>query len=137
MSSIYITHCTNKKDHRLRDTKQRVTPDKLYIGDKITRFINRCRSQNVEWAIFSDLYGIWFPSEKHVYYEKHPNKVSKEEFENLLNDTENKLKKYNIVYFYGNHKSHYFHHLYKKLITQLRKRGVNIIKLCTIYDIES
>jgi hypothetical protein len=135
MGFLYITHCTNKKDHRLKDTREKVTPDKLYIGDKITRFINRCNSQNVKWAIFSDLYGIWFSHEKHVYYEKHPNKVSKEEFEKLLNDTEKKLGKYEKVYFYGNHKSHYFHHLYKKLITQLRKRGINIVKICSINKI--
>lgn len=136
MGVLYITHCTNKKDHRLKVTKEKVTPDKLYIGDKITRFINCCNSQKVEWAIFSDLYGIWFPHERHEYYDKHPNEVSDEEFNKLLDDSEKKLKKYGRVYFYGNHRSPYFHRLYKKLITQLRKRGLNIIKICSIYDIK-
>lgn len=135
MGFLYITHCTYRKNPRLKDTREKVSPDKLYIGDKITRFINRCKSQEVEWAIFSDLYGIWFPHERHVYYEKHPNEVSDKEFNKLLDDSEKKLKKYEKVYFYGNHKSHYFHRLYKKLITQLRKRGLKIIKICSIYDI--
>ncbi len=135
MDSIYITHCTYKKDHGLKGTGENVPPDKLYVGTKIKRFINRCKKQNVEWAIFSDLYGIWFPDENHVYYEKHPNEVTDEEFKKLLDDTEEKLKKYNKVYFYGNHKSHYFHRLYRKLITQLKRKGLNIIKICSIYDI--
>jgi hypothetical protein len=135
MGVLYITHCTNKKNPCLKDTGEKVPPDKLYIGDKITGFINRCNNQNVEWAIFSDLYGIWFPHERHKYYDKHPNEVSDEEFNKLLDDSEKKLKKYGRVYFYGNHRSPRFHHLYKKLITQLRKRGLKIIKICSIYDI--
>jgi hypothetical protein len=51
------------------------------------------------WAIFSDLYGVWLPDEKHGYYEKHPSKVTESEFTELLLTSRDKLKKYDTVYF--------------------------------------
>ena len=45
--------------------------------------MNKCKEKKVEWAIFSDLYGIWFPSIKHEWYEKPPNTVTEEEFKKL------------------------------------------------------
>ncbi len=120
----------------MKRSGEKVSPDKLYTGVKISRFINRCKKLNVNWAIFSDLYGIWFPNEKHRYYEKHPSKVTDNEFTTLLQASKEKLKNYETVYFYGNHKSHYFHGLYKKLIQELRREGINIVKISSIYDIE-
>jgi len=136
MAYLYLTHCTGKKDHSLSGTNKVVTPDKLYTGVKISRFMNRCKEQGVKWAIFSDLYDVWFPEEKHKYYEKHPNEVTGDDFEKLVSKSEKKLKKYDKVYFYGNHRSHYFHKLYRRLIRVLRARGINIIKICHIDDIE-
>jgi hypothetical protein len=136
MASLYLTHCTYKKNERLQRTVDKVSPDRLYTGVKITRFINRCKHVGVNWAIFSDLYGVWFPHEKHGYYEKHPNDVTDAEFRDLLQESRDKLLRYDAVYFYGNHKSHYFHRLYKRLIEGLKKEGVNIIKITHIYDIK-
>lgn len=136
MSSLYITHCTYKKDKSLEHSGEKVSPDRLYTGIKISRFIKRCKKINVNWAIFSDLYGVWFPDERHRYYEKHPSEVTNSEFKVLLQSSKEKLKKYQAVYFYGNHESHYFHGLYKKLIQALKREGINIIKISSIYDIE-
>jgi hypothetical protein len=44
MASLYLTHCTYKKDESLNGTRKKVAPDKLYTGDKITRFINHCKT---------------------------------------------------------------------------------------------
>ena len=57
---IYITHCSAKKDSVLKNTKAKVTPDKLYTAAPTQRFINECKNKGVNWAIFSDKYGVWF-----------------------------------------------------------------------------
>lgn len=132
---IYITHCTSIKDNRYKGTNEKVSPDVLYIGKKIQRFISNCMKKNLKWAIFSDYYGVWFPYEKHEWYEKHPNLVTDSEFEQLVSSTKKKLKNYG-VYFYGNYKSHYFHPLYRKLVDRLSKEGINIKLISKFEEIE-
>lgn len=122
---IYITHCSATK----KKTNKKLTPDKLYIGVKIQRFINRCKATGVKWAIFSDKYGVWFANRKLAWYEKHPNKVTLSEFDFLIKTSVERLRKFSKVYFYGNHKSRYFHPFYEKLIRELRKRKINVIKI--------
>ena len=80
----------------------------------IQRFIKRCQEQKVEWAIFSDLYGVWFSGERHEWYEKDPSKVSDEEFQRLVTNFDQRLKDYDVIYFYNNPGR--FHSLYKRLI---------------------
>lgn len=133
--NLYITHCTYKKDDSLKITGTEVTPDKLYVGIKIQRFMKKCKGMNVRWAIFSDYYGVWFSNEKHKWYEKHPNDVTNEEFNKLLNEAESKLKNFDTVYFYGNYKSRYFHTLYRKLVDTLKKSGINIVLISHLTDI--
>lgn len=126
---IYITHCSAKKDQSLKVSGDKVTPDKLYTAIPTQHFMNECKKKNVNWAIFSDLYGVWFPKIKHEWYDKHPNKVRKQEFRNLLNDFDQKLQGYDEIWFYCNPAR--FHKLYKSLLkeTKLKKR----IKLFTHY----
>jgi len=45
-----------------------VTPDKLYTDAPIQRFMAACKRCDVKWAIFSDLYGVWFPDVTHEWY---------------------------------------------------------------------
>ena len=119
---IYITHCSAKKNDSLRDSNKYVTPDELYTSRRIQLFMNRCKEKNVEWAIFSDLYGVWFPYEKHEWYEKHPSKVTEEEFKILLENFDQKLKDYDEIWFYYNPGR--FHSLYRRLLreTKLKDR---------------
>lgn len=139
MSNIYLTHCTNKKDKSLERTTKRVTPDKLYTGVKIQRFMKRRKETGVKWAIFSDKYDVWFSNYKHEYYEEPPSNVDPrnfpEKFKRLVKNSIRKLKNFEVVYFYGNHKSHYFHHVYKILINDLRKHGINVVKICHLDQI--
>lgn len=132
---IYITHCTSIKNDLYKGTNEKVTSDTLYVGTKIQRFINYCKRKNVKWAIFSDLYGVWFPNEKHEWYEKHPSLVTDSEFEQLVSCAKEKMKNYE-VYFYGNYKSHYFHPLYRKLVERLSKEGINIKLISKFKEIE-
>ena len=133
---IYFTHCTSKKDDSLKDTGIEVSPDELYVGKKIQGFIKQCKSKNVEWAIFSDKYGIWFPQVKHVWYEKSPNEVTDNEFRELVAESYERLKPFDEIYFYANYRSPRFHHLYKELHEKLLDNGLNIQLISRKEDIE-
>ena len=118
---IYITHCSAKKDNSIKDTRKKVTPDKLYTSTRVQRFIKRCKKKKVRWAIFSDKYGVWFPYERHEWYDKHPDTVSEEEFKRLVQDFEEKLNDYDEIYFYYNPSR--FHPIYKRLLKEVKVKG--------------
>jgi hypothetical protein len=119
---IYITHCSYTKNNSLKDTGKKVTPDKLYTSKKIQSFMNTCNKKRANWAIFSDLYGIWFPNIEHEWYEKAPNSVTDREFRRLLNDFDQKLHIYDEIWFYYNPGR--FHPSYERLLqeTSLREK---------------
>lgn len=62
MKKLYVTYCSSGKQSGVNP------PDRLYISDRISRFINRCRAVGVDWAIFSALYGFVFPEEEKKDY---------------------------------------------------------------------
>jgi len=119
---IYITHCSAKKDFSLKNNSRKVTPDKLYTATPTQRFMKKCKEKNLNWAIFSDLYGIWFPQIRHEWYEKNPDKVTEQEFKNLLNNFNQELQNYDEIWFYYNPGR--LHPLYKRLLkeTKLKDR---------------
>ena len=117
---IYLTYCSARKLSSLKGTGKKVTPDKLYISSRIRRFMRRCRTQGVRWAIFSDRYGVYFPTDKHDWYEKPPSDVNEEEYSVLVRDFDRKLKRYVEIWFYY-HPAR-FHRLYKRLLRQCRLR---------------
>lgn len=114
MARIYVTHCCAKKATRLRGTSTLVTPDVLYTATPTQRFMARCKSRGVTWAIFSDLHGVWFPYQTHAWYNKHPKSVTPSEFQALCGDFENKLAGFGEIWFY--HNPSRFHPLYARLI---------------------
>ena len=122
---IYLTHCSAKKDASLKHTGKKVTPDKLYTSVQIQRFINECKNERAQWAILSDKYGVWFPNEKHEWYDKHPDTVTEEEFKALVKDFEEKLQDFDEIYFY--HNPGRFHALYKRLLKTVKTRGKIIL----------
>jgi len=121
---IYITHCSAKKGDSLRITDRKVTPDELYSATPLQRFAKKCKEKSVEWAIFSDKYGVVFPWEEIEWYDKHPDKVTPDEFQSLVYNFIQRLSKYDEVWFY--HNPGRFHSLYKKLIEEVRNKGLNI-----------
>lgn len=118
---IYITHCYAKKDNSLKNTGKKVTPDKLYTATPTQRFMNKCKAMKVNWGIFSDSYGVWFPDIEHEWYEKDPNMVTEQEFKILVNDFEQKLQNYDEIWFYYNPGR--FHSLYKRLLQETKLAG--------------
>jgi phenylalanyl-tRNA synthetase alpha subunit len=120
MRRIYLTHCCAKKDNSLRGGGKKVTPDKLYTSERIQRFMNECKKKGAEWAIFSDKYGVVFPNQEIEWYDKHPSKVTDEEFEELLKDFDQKLASYDEIWFYYNPGR--LHPLYKRLSSKSKLR---------------
>lgn len=114
MARIYITHCSAKKEPTLKDSGRLVTPDVLYVATPTKRFMVQCQYKGVSWAIFSDLYGIWFPYETHEWYEKNPNSVTTSEFLTLCANFDQRLADYSEIWFY--HNPGRFHPLYKTLL---------------------
>jgi len=122
---IYITHCSAKKNAVLKNSGKKVSPDKLYIATPTQRFMNKCIEKRAIWAIFSDLYGVWFPNVEHEWYEKDPNSVTEQEFKYLLQNFEQSLQNYNKIWFYYN--SGRFHPLYGQLLRETKlKDKVNL-----------
>jgi hypothetical protein len=115
---IYVTYCSAKKDDSLRGTQRKVTPDRLYKSLRIQRFMKACREKKVNWAIFSDLHGIWFPNVRHGWYEKNPSMVTEEKFRKLTHDFDEKLGKYDEIWFYYNPTR--FHSIYRRLLEESR-----------------
>ncbi len=102
MDKIYITRCSAEKDNSLKGTGEKVTPDNLYTSNRIQTFIEKCREENVDWAIFSDNYGAWFPDQKHEWYDKPPENVSHQEFKELVKSFEENFGEYDEILFYHN-----------------------------------
>jgi hypothetical protein len=132
MTRIYLTHCSAKKDDTLRGTAKRVTPDRLYIATPTQRFMETCKRQSVEWAIFSDHYGVWFANEKREWYSDDvgdPNSVTEERFRWLVRNFDERLSDFDSIYFY--HNPGRFHPLYARLLeeTVLKSRLVPITHL--------
>jgi len=121
---IYITHCSAKKDDSLHGTNKEVTPDRLYTATYLQRFVKRCKEKGVDWAIFSDKYGVVFPNDKIEWYDKHPSEVTPDEFKVLVNHFVQQLSRYDEIWFY--HNPGRFHSLYKKLVDEARKKGLNV-----------
>jgi hypothetical protein len=106
---IYITHCCLKKDEALRESGLSAAPDRLYTAVTVQRFMTACMDTGVAWAIFSDLYGIWFPQLTHPWYEKAPGKVTPGEFQLLLENFDKELEPYEEIRFYYPGRLHPLH----------------------------
>ena len=97
---IYLTPCCAQKDPALRGTGKAVSPDQLYTATPTRRFMDTCKRGNVRWAIFSDLYGVWFPHVEHEWYEKDPDTLTEAEFETLRNNFDEQLSTFSEIRFY-------------------------------------
>ena len=76
----------------------------------------QCKARGVRWAIFSDLYGVWFPEVRHEWYEKDPRDVIEAELSELIRDFDKKLVSYSEICFY--HNPGRFHPLYDRLLNR-------------------
>ena len=118
---IFVTYCSAKKDESLRGTGKVVAPDLLYTSSRISRFVKACNEKRVDWAIFSDKYGVLFPDSKVGWYDKAPESVTDEEFRSLLKNFDEKLRAYDEIAFYYEKES--FCELYRRLLEGTELKG--------------
>jgi hypothetical protein len=124
MKSICLTHCSREKALELERTGTAVTPDELYTSESLLRFIRFCKNNGLEWAIFSDRYGVVFPNEKISWYNKPPSEVTQEEFEELLKNFTTRLASYDEIHFYQ--RKGETHPLFERIVAQGRLSGLTI-----------
>jgi hypothetical protein len=120
---VYITFCSARKDDALKCSNRAVTPDLLYTSRRIQGFIRRAKEKNVCWAILSDHYGVWFSHETHVWYEKHPDSVTEQEFAALRADFDKQLGAFNEIFFCPGTGDRRIHRLYKRLLEESKLKN--------------
>lgn len=130
---LYFTHCSGKKDDRLKGTNKKVSPQELYKSGRIQGFMKRCEEEGVDWAIFSDKYAFVFPSDRIGWYEKHPDNVSEKEKKQLFEKAFNTLSNYDYAYFCPS--TGRVHHLYRELVNEMKMHGINIQEITSKYEI--
>lgn len=111
---VYLTHCSKEKESNLEGTDIAVTPDRLYTNAGIQQFMKRCQEKDVIWGVLSDLYGVYLSNEYHVWYEKHPDTVTLQEEEVVIQDFNNKLSSYDEIFFFVRLES--FHSFYERVL---------------------
>jgi hypothetical protein len=111
---LYLTHCSKEKDLSLKGTPVAVTPGQLYTNVEIQQFMQRCRRSHVHWAILSDLYGIYFADDQHIWYEKPPDTVTPEEEAGIIESFNQQLNRYDEIYFFIRPAS--FHPFYARVL---------------------
>jgi hypothetical protein len=111
---IYLTHCSKEKSLKAKETGEEMTPDQLYTDPGIQQFMQQCMKLNVNWAILSDYFGIFLPEERHEYYEKKPDTVTKDEEHVILKEFERKMYVFDEIWFFIRPAT--FHPFYEKVL---------------------
>jgi len=60
---LHVTQCAGKK------RQGELPPCTLYDSVRIAQFIDYCKRHNLNWAILSAKYGLFFPKERHLPYD--------------------------------------------------------------------
>lgn len=97
---IYLTHCSKEKSAVAKASGKPLPPDELYTEEGIRMFMQTCMHKGVNWAILSDKYGVFFPIEKHEYYEKPPASVTPEEERAIIEQFNQRLTGYDEIWFF-------------------------------------
>jgi hypothetical protein len=133
VEKLYFTHCCAKKNDSLRTTGEKVSPLRLYQAAPTQRFMKRSSEVGVQWAIFSDKYGFVFPRDQILWYEKHPTTVTSSDKRKLFDDAFDVLQRYNVAYFYYNPGR--LHPLYRELVQEMRRRGLDVLEITHLDEI--
>ena len=129
---LFFTHCSKTKDDRLKQTGEEVPPCKLYLAPFVQQFCRECEKLKLPCAIFSDLHGFVFPTDRIGWYDKNPTDVlhNEEERTSLFEKAYNTLRNYSEAYFYHlPEQIHKLHPLYRMLVDEMTERGAKIIEV--------
>lgn len=111
---IYLTHCSREKSPSAKASGLPLPPDELYTEPGIQQFMTACKSKGVNWAILSDNYGVFLPTEKHEYYEKPPATVTPEEEAIITAQFNQRLSSYDEIWFFVRPET--FHPFYDRVL---------------------
>jgi hypothetical protein len=111
---IYLTHCSKDKSLIAKASGEKLPPDLLYTDTGLQEFIATCRSSGADWAILSDQYGVFFPTEQHTYYEKPPVNVTPEEELVIIRQFDQTLTAYDEIWFFV--RAETFHLFYDRVL---------------------
>ena len=130
--NIFFTHCSKSKDDRLKGTGQKVSPRDLYLASFVQQFCRECERLGLTHAIFSDLHGFVFPTDKIEWYDKNPTELLRDEKErnSLFDSAYSTLRDYSQAYFYHlPDEIRRLHPLYGMLVNDMTKRGIKITEI--------
>jgi hypothetical protein len=111
---IYLTHCSKEKSFAAKTSGMPLPPDELYTEEGIQKFMQTCKQKGVNWAILSDQYGVFFPNEKHGYYEKPPATVTPDEEAAIITQFNEQLAGFEEIWFYIRPAT--FHPFYERVL---------------------
>ncbi len=115
---IYVTHCSKEKSLAAKSSGALLPPDELYTEPGIQKFMRACIEHGVNWAILSDNYGVFLPSERRAYYEKPPATVTAEEEAAIIAQFDERLAAYAEIWFYV--RTETFHPFYQRVLDRSR-----------------
>jgi len=115
---IYLAHCSKEKSTTAKTSGALLPPDELYTEPGIQKFMRSCKERGVSWAILSDNYGVFLPSERHAYYEKPPATVTAEEEAAIMAQFDERLAAYDEIWFYV--RAETFHPFYQRVLDRCR-----------------
>lgn len=115
---IYVTHCSKEKSLAAKTSGELLPPDELYTEPGIQKFMRACKERGVSWAILSDNYGVFLPSERRAYYEKPPATVTAEEEAAIIVQFDERLAAYDEIWF--NVRAETFHPFYQRVLNRSR-----------------
>lgn len=95
-NSLYVTRCCS-----IKTSLPEAIPKEFYLSDIVQRFIKFCISNNLNYAILSDLYGIHFKDEKLKTYDIHPSSLTDAQFIHLGELIKNKCSGIDTIYYHN------------------------------------
>ena len=107
-------------------------PCKLYLAPFVQQFCRECERLRLPHAIFSDLHGFVFPTDRIGWYDKNPTDLLHNNAERiaLFDKAYNTLRNYSVAYFYHlPEEMRRLHPLYRKLVDEMTERGIKIIEV--------
>jgi len=136
---LFFTHCSGTKDDSLRGTGAKVPPCRLYKAPFVQQFCKKAQSLGVPYAIFSDLYGFVFSTQKIEWYDVSPEEITQDlsKKERLFLNALATLREFEACYFY--HLPDHvrpLHRLYRQLVEEMRKNGINLIEITSLSEID-
>jgi len=124
LKRVYLTHCSREKNEEYLESGLKTTPDQLYTSPGLQRFIQYCNEHNHYWAIFSDRYGVVFRYERIKWYNKPPDRVTPEEFEQLVESFTTRLAGFDEIYFH--HRPGETHPLFQRVVERAQAKGMPV-----------